>query len=757
MNAGTLTIEIAANVARIKADMDETKRVVAGAMKEVEKYSGYAKSALIGLVGIGSVDAFKGMILSGIEGKARLYDLSLQTGITVEALGAMGKVAKLSNTSLDDVAGASNKLSKALFTQNKDSEGAAAAIKALGLNFDQFKRLAPDQQLVQVAKAMEGFRDGAGKAGGAMELFGKTGAQLLPFLKELAENTTLAGKQTTASALEAKKFEDNLIKLKTASEEWKRQIVNDLLPGLSTLTTQLVEAKTAGEKFKAIMGNVAENAGFGQLDKQRKDLEHLNQQVGRTSAGLSMLMGVQDMLPESMKSLTQDGIKAQRTELEALTRNAAEASAALKRNADILQYGEGPTDTRHFGPKPELKLPPKPGAGNDAYTSMMKTIREKIALDQAELDSVTKLTDGQKLQAKIFADIDGGYLKLTLGQKLATDAELQTLLVKERANLARKAEIKWLAELHDQQGIALQAAFQSRDQAELESQAMRDRLTEYGMTRDQLALLSVARLRDAAAQLEWRAQFNGSSEFLEAQSAQLRDQAKALRDRADSSERLAALDTLASNDPFTGATRAVKEYLADIKRAGDGTYSAVSTSIKGLEDLAVTALTGGDAKGAAKAWVNGILSEVARLVIVKPLLKSIFGDSSAGADWGGAFKAGLNALLGSGGNTGLNSAGDGYYSNEGRNYGGPRVSGGFVSAGTDYLVGERGPEVLRMNGQSGTVIPNAESGKALQITFAPVTHIDSRTDRAEVATLVAESQRENNRQLIDQLRVHGVL
>ena len=48
-------------------------------------------------------------------------------------------------------------------------------------------------------------------------------------------------------------------------------------------------------------------------------------------------------------------------------------------------------------------------------------------------------------------------------------------------------------------------------------------------------------------------------------------------------------------------------------------------------------------------------------------------------------------------------------------------------------------------------------GKALQITYAPVTHIDSRTDRAEVAQLVAESHRENNRQLFDQLRVQGVL
>ena len=69
-------------------------RVVAGAMKEVATYAEYAKSAFIGLVGVGSVAAFKGMIDGAIQAKARLYDMSLQTGISVEALSALGKVAK---------------------------------------------------------------------------------------------------------------------------------------------------------------------------------------------------------------------------------------------------------------------------------------------------------------------------------------------------------------------------------------------------------------------------------------------------------------------------------------------------------------------------------------------------------------------------------------------------------------------------------------------------------------------------------------
>jgi hypothetical protein len=49
----------------------------------------------------------------------------------------------------------------------------------------------------------------------------------------------------------------------------------------------------------------------------------------------------------------------------------------------------------------------------------------------------------------------------------------------------------------------------------------------------------------------------------------------------------------------------------------------------------------------------------------------------------------------------------------GAGYGGlfpaPRAMGGPVTAGTPYIVGERGPEIV-VPGQSGTVIPNNRIG-----------------------------------------------
>ena len=48
--------------------------------------------------------------------------------------------------------------------------------------------------MLDIAKAFDKFADGGGKSAAAVAIFGKAGAQLLPFLKDLAEQQELVGK-----------------------------------------------------------------------------------------------------------------------------------------------------------------------------------------------------------------------------------------------------------------------------------------------------------------------------------------------------------------------------------------------------------------------------------------------------------------------------------------------------------------------------------------------------------------------------------
>ena len=83
----------------------------------------------------------------------------------------------------------------------------------------------------------------------------------------------------------------------------------------------------------------------------------------------------------------------------------------------------------------------------------------------------------------------------------------------------------------------------------------------------------------------------------------------------------------------------------------------------------------------------------------------------------------------------------------------PRAMGGSVSAGTPYLVGERGPEMF-VPGTSGNIVPNNKMGG---VTVSPVYNIDARGASADLQDALPGILAENNRRIFDELdRRYGI-
>ncbi|MGC4075471.1 MAG: phage tail tape measure C-terminal domain-containing protein [Rubrivivax sp.] len=712
LNVGELLIGLRADVKRLQSDMDDAKRSVQTAMGDIDKYVGLAKTAFLTLGGVLTVNAFKNAIEGAIDYKAKLYDLSTQTGISVEALGALAKTGKSTGTGLDEITAASARLSKAVQTQNEDSKGAAQAIKAIGLNFTEFKALRPEEQMLAVAKALAGFQDGAGKTAAAMELFGKTGASLLPFLRDLSERTDLHSKQTAEAARQAKEYQEGLLKLKSAGGEWRDQLATAMLPTLNEFISLTVKATREGGLLQGVLvgigGGVAKLAGLdeiGRLQGRAKDLSGEIERVTNIMVGLSNVL---ERDPGNENAARR--YENLRQKLSGLQREAGEASTKLKILADEEAFGNRmPTISGNAG-KPQISglaaESEEAKKAQSAYESLMKSIRDKVAVDKAQADSVTQLTEGQKLQAKIFADIDEGTVKYTLAQKLAIDAAVQELLEIEKKNEALKLEAKYLQEAGAENVKYIESQQKRRDALEGDRDASRRDLAEYGLTEAELRKLANARLLDAAASLEQKAAAL-DPEFQREQVELYRQQAQALRDTAAAREQLDRKIASGRNDPLAGLQRGVKNYLSDIERAGDATESAVRNAMQSLEDSGVEALKTGNVKQLAKAWVDQILSEVYRLYVVRPLLQSIFG---SGSGEGGGWLDALVSLAGSFSSGSGVVAGDSPYSATSADIRGRRADGGPVAAGSTYLVGERGPELLRLGSQGGAVIPNGAFG-----------------------------------------------
>jgi hypothetical protein len=88
-------------------------------------------------------------------------------------------------------------------------------------------------------------------------------------------------------------------------------------------------------------------------------------------------------------------------------------------------------------------------------------------------------------------------------------------------------------------------------------------------------------------------------------------------------------------------------------------------------------------------------------------------------------------------------------------FGGARAAGGPVSAGSAYLVGERGPEIV-VPRSAGTVLPNGVGMGGPAITLAPTIMIDARSDQAQVAQMVAAGMAQAQQSMWRQLRARGV-
>jgi hypothetical protein len=71
-------------------------------------------------------------------------------------------------------------------------------------------------------------------------------------------------------------------------------------------------------------------------------------------------------------------------------------------------------------------------------------------------------------------------------------------------------------------------------------------------------------------------------------------------------------------------------------------------------------------------------------------------------------------------------------------FGGGRAMGGPVSAGTAYMVGERGPELFVPKG-SGTIVPNGRSGGAT-INLTVNGAIDSESTARQIVSILNDSQ-----------------
>src|ERR1700751_2546064 len=201
---GSLVVEISANVAQFLADMDSVRKPAEDAANRID--SGF-KTAIGTLKGLGEVlavaegfELLKTKVEGAIEAAAGLEILSQRTGATVEGLANLSATAKLSNTDNDQLAQGLQKLSKSMVDAANGGAKTTASFSAIGISTRDLVNLKPDEAFRLVAQRLSEYQDGAEKVAAAQLLMGKSGANMLPLLHDLADGGEIQSRVTAQQA-----------------------------------------------------------------------------------------------------------------------------------------------------------------------------------------------------------------------------------------------------------------------------------------------------------------------------------------------------------------------------------------------------------------------------------------------------------------------------------------------------------------------------------------------------------------------------
>lgn len=682
---GTLTIDLVAKIGGFTRGMTEAERVADRASRDIARkqrqraleveraWEGAFKAVGVAVAGVAAAAGAAFAILNRqIENIAGFKDLSEQIGDTAEAVASLKPAADTSEVAMDSVAAASVRLTASLSKTDDESKAVGQAIQALGLEFNAFKALSPVQQLETLADAMAKFEDGSEKTAIAVALFGKAGAQLIPFLNDLSERT----KTQTRLTQEQIEAADAYVKSQAAlRSEFERFIqvqsanaipvmreLHDLLATLArdqatleVVTSVVNTAMKAAIVIFQTLAVVASDVGFVFLGVGR-EIGAWAAQIGALARGdLRGFRAISDMVKE-------DAARA-RKELDAF-------------QARVMSLGSGSNLAADAGINSPIFNVPRPrlDISGLAGTGAAKKAKE-------EIDEVAKAISELQEQLALF-DQDDTFTKAFKLEGLGATTEQ----VREyREALSR------LEELKADQAIrkTIDELVKQREEIGLNNEQLTiHRLVLQGASADQiqyaqsvLAAASAAREQQAALEEGKRLydETRTPAEQLNIRLGKLND----LLQKGAIDWDTYARAVFKAQDDFDNATKKTTETVDSFsKRFAENTQDFFG---QGLYDLMT-----GNFKNIGDAFANMVTRMIAEAAAAD-LAKYLFGDlvkgGSGGGLLGGLF-SGITGLLGF-------------------------ADGGNPPVGVASLVGEEGPELF-VPRTAGTIVPASETASLLR-------------------------------------------
>lgn len=179
--------EVVAALKKVQAEGEKTGKAGRRSFLDLNSVLGGTVNLLAGLgvaVGVGS---FVGFIRKSAEAADQVGKLGQKVGASVENLSALNLAAATADVGTEQLATGLVFLNRKIAELADGSPEAQAAFRQLGLSIRDFKGKDAVQSFELVSQRMAQLGDGARKTKTAVEIFGRSGAQLIPLMNDLAE------------------------------------------------------------------------------------------------------------------------------------------------------------------------------------------------------------------------------------------------------------------------------------------------------------------------------------------------------------------------------------------------------------------------------------------------------------------------------------------------------------------------------------------------------------------------------------------
>lgn len=653
---GSLTLDLITKIGGFTAPLSQAERELDRRASAMSKRAKGLETAITGslrtigagvagfVAGFVSVQAAFNGLKSAIDFADKLNDFNQRLGISAEALSGWSYAAKQTGTDIDALGTGLKKLARNMSEALDPKSQQAGLFAALGVevkdakgNLRSLESILPD-----IANAFKKLDNETLEASLSMEIFGKSGADLLEFLNqgkdglgsmsERAKELGISLSQDTLTAADA--FNDSLGDLRAVTESLFLQLAQELLPTLTELVQRLVDVSKEGSEGGGVIKWIGDQASAAAKDidfivKSFDAFSDTMDALWTSAKGFSevlLAIGRFDFnrLQKAVDSMQIGGAGIR----EGLTRNVRQGSQSDGVTSPgvftIAEGDEGAPMSAQERAAFERKVTGFLGGGSKsakggksdeekeaerlqkAYESLNKSLTERVALFGQEGEA-----------AKVRYEIENGELqKLTRAQK---DELLQRAEKLDMMNAEKDLQEK-LAAL-DERRVEATKDILADNAFELEM---------LGKTVEQQEILNKLRYAGATANDAYGQSIIESTEALQQQREATESQIELMDDF-----RSGAVNAL--TDIVTGA-KSAKEAFADF-----------------FDDLArrITQMI-------AERWIEQAFGQM--------------GSTSGGS--GGGWIAAAAAL-----------------------FGGGRAAGGGVNAGMFYRVNENGPELLSLGGK----------------------------------------------------------